>query len=160
MKTTKNILILITIAFFTFSNSLYAQLEHIITLNVDTGRIVKHDVNMYCNFGQENDVSNEDYTITVNIGDTIVWQGVSIDAPETDIVNITSINHHGGTNIFGVNTLHGNEETPELVVGEVLKSTVGENKKIYKYIIKFTVFNNGKKRNGTFQIDPKISVNQ
>lgn len=160
MKTTKNILILITIAFFTFSNSLYAQLEHIITLNVDTGRIVKHDVNMYCNFGQENDVSNEDYTITVNIGDTIVWQGVSIDAPEIDIVNITSINHHGGTNIFGVNTLHGNEETPELVVGEVLKSTVGENKKIYKYIIKFTVFNNGKKRNGTFQIDPKISVNQ
>lgn len=160
MKTAKKNLILIIIVFFTFSNSLYAQLEHTITLNVDTGRIVKHDVNMYCDFGQENGVSNEDYTIIVNIGDTIVWQGISMNAPDTDIVNITSINHHGGTNIFGINTLHGNEESPELVVGEVLNSTKGDGKKTYKYIIKFTVYNNGEKRNGTFQIDPKISVNQ
>ena len=160
MKTTKLLPILITIAFLSFSNTTFGQLEHIITLNVDTGRIVKPDLNMYCNFGQEEEISNEDFTITVNVGDTIIWQGVSLNAPETDIVNITSINHHGGTNIFGVNILHGNEESPELVVAEVLNSTVGEDKKTYKYTIKFTVLNNGVKRNGTFQIDPKIKANQ
>ncbi len=160
MKTTKKLLILITIVFFTYNISLYAQLEHTITLNVDTGNIVKPDVNKYCDFGQEDGITNEDYTITVNIGDTIIWQGVSMNDPETDIVNITSINHHGGTNIFGVNILEGNEETPELVVGEVLKSTVDEGKKTYKYTIKFTVLNDSVKRNGTFQIDPKIIVDQ
>ncbi len=158
MKTTKLFQFLIAISFLSFSNSMHAQLEHIITLNVDTGNIVKHEVNQYCDFGQEDGVSNEDFTITANIGDTIVWQGISSSAPDTDIVNITSINHHGGTNIFGVNTLKGNGETPELVIGEVLNTTVGENKKTYKYTIKFKVLNNGVKRNGTFQIDPKIFV--
>ncbi len=160
MKTKHLFLTLTTILLFSFSNNLYAQLEHTITLNVDTGEITKHEVNQYCNFGQEEGISNEDYTITVNIGDTIIWQGVSTDAPETDTVNITSINHHGGKNIFGVNVLNGNGEEPELVVGKVLYSTVGEGEKTYKYTIKFKVLNNGRKRNGTFQIDPKIKVNQ
>lgn len=160
MKTNKLFQILIAMLLISFNNDLYAQLEHIITLNVDTGQITKHEVNEYCNFGQEEGISNEDYTITVNIGDTIVWQGVSTNAPDSDTVSITSINHRGGTNIFGVNTLLGNGETPELVIGEVLNSTEGERKKTYKYTIKFKVFNNGHKRNGTFQIDPKIKVNQ
>lgn len=160
MKTANPFLILITIVLFSFSISLYGQETHWITLNVDTGNIVKRDVNDYCNFGQEDGTSNEDYTIEVNIGDTIIWQGVSSVAPDTDIVNITSINHQGGTNIFGVNILKGNNESPEQVIGEVLNTTVGGNKKDYKYVIKFTVFNNGNKRNGTFQIDPKIKVNQ
>jgi len=160
MKTAKPFLILITIVLFSFSISLYGQETHRITLNVDTGSIVKQDVNDYCNFGQEDGIPNEDYTIEVNIGDTIIWQGISSVAPDTDIVNITSINHHGGTNIFGSNILHGNGESPEQVEGTALNSTVGGNKKDYKYIIKFTVYNDGKRRNGTFQIDPKIKVNQ
>jgi len=160
MKTKNPLLLLITIALLSISSVSYGQgIVHTITLNVETGKIVKQDVNHYCNFGQEVDISNEDFSITVDIGDTIVWQGVSLDSPSTDVVNITSINYHGGTNIFGVNTLKGNGESPEMVVGEALYSTLGEGKKIYKYVIKFTVYNNGVKRNGTFQIDPKIEVN-
>ncbi len=160
MKTTNRFLILIAIGVFSCSNLLFSQETHWITLNVETGSVVKQNVNDYCNFGQEGDTPNEEYTIEVNLGDTIIWQGISSDAPETDIVNITSINHHGGTNIFGTNILRGNGESPEQVQGNVLKSTVGGNKKVYKYVIKFTVYNDGKKRNGTFQIDPKIKVNQ
>ena len=158
MKITKRILFLITIVLISCSNKFYGQEIHIITLNVDTEKIEKDDVNKYCDFGQEEDISNEDYTITVNLGDIIIWQGVSSNADETDIVNINSINHHGGTNIFGVNVLNGNGEFPEQVVGKALYKTTVGNKKDYKYIIKFKVYNDGIKRNGTFQIDPKIRV--
>ncbi len=128
----------------------------IVTLNVNTGQIAKPNVNPYCNFGQPSNITNENYTISANVGDNITWQGVSSSAPSTDIVNITSINYQGGTNVFGKNVLNGNGENPEKVVGLVTTSSTG--KQDCKYTIKFTVLNNGKKRNGTFQIDPRIAA--
>jgi hypothetical protein len=127
-----------------------------ITLNVDTGRIVKPNINAFCNFGQDPSISNENFTIQAGIGDNIIWQGVSSSAPDTDIVNITSINYQGGKNIFGKNILTGNSNIPEKVIGTVLYDTPeGQD---YKYKISFTVLNNGVKRNGTFAIDPKIQI--
>lgn len=128
----------------------------VITLNVDTSTIDKKDVNASCNFGQEEGIANEDFTVAANIGDTITWQGISVNAPDTDVVNIVSINHEGGKNVFGQNILSSNRTEPRRVSGKVLYSTPeGQD---FKYKISFTVSNNGKQRNGTFHIDPKIQV--
>lgn len=128
----------------------------VITLNVDTSTIDKDDVNASCNFGQDQSIPNEDFTVAANIGDNITWQGISVNAPGTDVVNIVSINHEGGKNVFGQNILSGDRNTPRRVTGRVQFATPeGQD---YKYKISFTVFNNGKQRNGTFHIDPKIQV--
>lgn len=128
----------------------------VITLNVHTDTIDKKDVNASCNFGQEEGIPNEEFTVAANIGDTITWQGVSVNAPGTDIVNISSINHEGGKNVFGQNILQGDRNTPRRVTGKVqFASPQGED---YKYKISFTVSNGNKQRNGTFHIDPKIQV--
>jgi len=125
-----------------------------VTLNVDTGRIEKTKTSSYCSFGQPEGVSNEDFTIDVNVGTTVVWQGVSSSAPGTDVVNITSINYRGGKNVFERNVLRGNNEKPERVFGKVVAATPPGQE--CKYSISFTVTSNGAKRGGTFIIDPKI----
>ena len=128
----------------------------VITLNVDTGSIDKSDVNASCNFGQDDSIPNEEFTVAANVGDTITWQGVSTNAPESDIVNIVSINYEGGKNVFGQNILSGDRNTPRRVSGKVQFATPeGQD---YKYKISFTVTNKGQQRNGTFHIDPKIQV--
>ncbi len=127
----------------------------VVTLYVNTADIKTPNESAYCNFGQGDDVTNENYTIVVNVGETVVWQGVSSDAPETDIVQITSINYQGGKNVFGSNNLKDTRDNPGKVSGKVLYATNGNN---YKYQISFTVTNNGVKKKGTFHIDPKIEV--
>jgi autotransporter translocation and assembly factor TamB len=128
----------------------------VVTLYVNTAQIDNRNVNASCNFGQAQGISNEEFTIDVNVGDNITWQGVSANAPSTDIVNIVSINHEGGKNVFGENILKGNDQNPQKVTGTALYKT-DEGKK-YKYKISFTVMNGTKKRNGMFHIDPKIEV--
>ncbi len=129
----------------------------VITLYVDTAQINNRNVNASCNFGQAQDISNEEFTTVVNLGDSVTWQGVSANAPSTDVVNIVSINHEGGKNVFDANVLKGStSEGREKVTATAIQRTTGGEK--YKYKISFTVFNNGTKRNGTFHIDPKIEV--
>lgn len=128
----------------------------VVTLHVDTGQITSRNASASCNFGQEDGTSNEEFTIYVHVGDVVVWQGVSSSAPDTDIVNITSINYQGGKNVFDRNVLQGDGGSPERVSGRVVAEAPESNK--YKYTIKFTVTNNGAKRGGTFQIDPKIQT--
>lgn len=128
----------------------------VITLNVDTSTIDKNEVNASCDFGQDASIPNEAYTVAARIGDTITWQGVSANAPEADAVNIVSINHEGGKNVFGQNILSDDQKTPSRVSGRVINATPAGQE--YKYKLSFTVFNNGKQRNGVFHIDPKIEV--
>lgn len=128
----------------------------VVTLYVDTSLITNKNTASTCNFGQPEGVSNEEFTIDANVGDTVTWQGLSSNAPETDHVNIKSINHEGGKNVFAQNVLIGDRGTPEKVVGKVVNKTGDEKKDQFKYKISFTVMNNGKNRNGTFHIDPVI----
>lgn len=127
----------------------------VVTLYVDTEGITKPDVNPYCNFGQPPEIANEDFTIEVEVGDTVTWQGVSANAPSTDTVDIVSINYEGGKNVFGQNILRGGGEDPETVSATVLYRTEGSD---YKYKLSFRVYNDGVQRNGVFHIDPKIRV--
>jgi len=125
----------------------------VITLYVNTAQIDNRNVNASCNFGQDPNISNEEFTVDVNMGDTITWQGVSANAPSTDSVSIESINHEGGKNVFDQNVLRGSNG---VVTGTAKVRTDGGEK--YKYKISFKVTNSGSNRNGMFHIDPKIAV--
>lgn len=158
MKNLKQSLIIIVAVclLFTTVGKAQAPETHIITLQVNTTDIKKPKVNDFANFGQSDDVSNENFTINVRKGDIIIWKGVSSSAPDTDLVSISAINHEGGVNVFGQNVLKGNGEVPELVIGTVINGNPGDEE---KYKLSFKVFVNGTKKNGTFHIDPKIKVN-
>jgi hypothetical protein len=140
---------------FLSTNILTGQEVHTITLFVNTAEVTSQNTATQCSFGQEEGVSNEDYTIDAKVGDIIVWKGVSTNAPEADMVSIKSINHEGGVNIFGKNVLRGNGQDPEIVTAVVVQGAPGD---VDKYKVSFRVFNDGSKRNGTFHIDPKIRI--
>ena len=146
---------LVLLFFSFFTSNLQGQTERIITLRVNTAEIANPNVNDFCDFGQAPEISNEEYTIVANVGDVIIWKGVSTSASE-DVVEIRAINHQGdqgGRDIFGANRLEG--ENGE-VRGTILNTT--EEGADYKYNLQFRVYNNGTQRGGTFNIDPKIRV--
>jgi plastocyanin len=136
--------------------NLSAQTERVIILEVNTTDIENPNVNDFCNFqGQDPQVSNEDYTVEANLGDTIIWRGVSTSSPD-HTVEIRAINHQGnrgGRDIFGSNKLSG--ENGE-VRGTIINRT--EAGTDYKYKIQFRVYIDGSRKRGTFNIDPKIRV--
>ena len=159
MKTTNRLLILITIVLFSLSITSckckkddISKKERTITLYVDTENIKKPNSNNYCNFGQTDGSSNEDYTIKVKVGDEITWEGVSTSDPKNDKVNIVLIKYKKGTKVFKKDSINGKKK----VTGKVLYDT--ENKADYKYEIKFTVIRNGKEKK--FKIDPKLMVSK
>ncbi|MGK0414054.1 MAG: hypothetical protein ACJA1B_002273 [Polaribacter sp.] len=134
-----------------FSNNTTAQTTHTITLNVNTGKITKRTVNQYSNFGQSSNVSNENYTTAVKLGDYVEWLGVS-STSEEDTVEIVSINHEGGARVFEKNVLKGSNG---IVIAKVTAGRVGDYE---KYTIKFNVYVNGVKKPGILSIDPKITI--
>lgn len=155
MRNTHLSLMMTALLFLFFSSFSFAQETHTITLFVNTAEVNSQNTGEQCNFGQAEGVTNEDFTIQVKKGDIIVWKGVSINAPDTDIVSISAINHEGGVNIFNKNVLLGNGQSPEVVIGTVVQGAPGD---VQKYKLSFKVFNNGEQRNGTFLIDPKIQI--
>lgn len=157
MKTASQLLFVITALLLSFSSDIFGQTVHTIKLYVNTADIKMPNINNYCNFRQTDGSSNEDYTIVVEVGDIIIWEGISTSSKD-DVVNIIFINHQGGDNIFNKNILKGNGEVPELTIGKALNIT--RRKKDYKYQLFFSVLNNGVQRKGLFQIDPKIRVDQ
>ncbi len=156
MKTYKRYKNLALWCFFLFLTGMYAQEEHVIVLEVNTASIENPNVNDFCSFrGQDPGVSNEDYTIEARVGDIVIWQGISTSSPD-DVVEIRAINHQGdrgGRDIFGENRLQGENGQ---VMGTIQNTT--EEGTEYKYQIQFWVYNNGTRRGGTFNIDPRIRV--
>ena len=157
MKLFKKLPIVALCASFFFMNLGLAQTQRTITLYVNTADIQNPDINMYCNFGQAEGITNEEYTINANVGDEIVWRGVPQSGSETSAVEIVAINHegsNGGRDIFGGdNRLRA--ENGE-VSGTIVAAT--DDGADYKYKISFRVIHNGERRGGNFQIDPKIKV--
>ena len=130
------------------------QTERVITLQVNTSGINPQNVNEQSTFGQPAEISNEDYTVEAEVGDTIIWEGVS--TVEGDLVEIESINHEGdrgGRDIFGQNILRGENG---VVRGTILNTT--DEGADYKYKITFRVIRQGDNRRGVYHIDPKLRV--
>jgi len=147
MKNRKQLFNLIAILLLSFSIKSYGQAQtHTVTLHVNTAEINQRNMSTTCNFGQAEGISNEDFTIEVNVGDTIIWQGVS-SSSDTDVVDITKIKYERGTNVFNGEEYDGTST----IVGKVLRETGGQD---YKYILSFKI--NGKR--ATYSIDPKVIV--
>jgi len=147
MKTINRLFILIAIVLLSFSINTYGQAQtHTVTLYVNTSAINNQNISTTCNFGQEEGVSNEEYSIEVNVGDTIIWEGVSTSS-DTDVIAIRKIKYERGTNVFDGDEIEGTST----VVGTVLRPT-GEQD--YKYKISFKVNDTG----ATYYIDPKVKV--
>jgi len=132
--------------------------SHHVILYVDTENIVPGDEENHCWLGWplNNENKNKDWYTYVDLGEYITWIGLSISSPD-DIVNITSISHETGSNVFGRAILNGNGKSPEKVIGTVLNDT---KDKPEQYMISFTVSNgnNGGLRNGSYRVDPEIRV--
>ena len=151
MKKTSQILI--TMVLLLLCNTIYAQ-THTITLSVNTAELTNENVSsnsisqFYVSENTQVDVQSppEAFTITVEDGSTVVWQGESSSSDE-DTVDIFMIKWERGPKIFGPNDLEGNGR----VQGEVNGNTPNE---LFKYKILFKV--NGEGR--MYQIDPKIKV--
>lgn len=154
MNRKSTLLALVLLVIFAISTSTFGQQTHTITLYVDTGNISNQDTNSFCNFGQDESIPNEEFTISVSNLDMVVWQGQSTSS-ENDEVMITSINHQGGKNVFDRNVLRDTQDNPGVVTGQVVEGIAGDEQ---KYSVNFKVTNNGSNRNGTFHIDPKIKV--
>ena len=151
MRNTKTKLSILIIAFLMVPICLLAQQTRVVNLSVNTAEIENTSIADNSSFGQTDDTSNEDYTIVVQLGDTIVWRGLSSSNPTDHIVNIKSINHVGGARLFDRNVLNGDGGTPERVIGIITEGRSGDEK---KYNIFFRLSN----KPGTFIIDPKIKV--
>ncbi|MFD2915014.1 hypothetical protein [Psychroserpens luteus] len=162
MKTSNRLFQVLLLALFFNMSTMFAQDTYYVTIHVDTDKISNHNELEVCYFTSESPNGQitrstgniEDFNIEVKPGDLIVWKGVSTSNPETDIVDVRSINYHGGDNVFGRNILKGNGQTPEFVIGKV---DSGTNGRVEKYAIKITVYNDSRKR-GNYRIDPKITV--
>ncbi|MBK8501814.1 MAG: hypothetical protein IPL46_06170 [Saprospiraceae bacterium] len=122
-----------------------------ITLFVDTINVTQENTDKTCNFGQGRATKNKDFSITVEIGDTIIWRGLPLRG-QSNLVNIEEISYVGDNNIFGTPILEGNNQKPELVIGNVMNDSGGEEE---NYAISFTVSNKPEK---LFRIDPKLQV--
>jgi hypothetical protein len=125
---------------------------HTITLYVDTVKVTQENTDKTCSFGQNKATKNKDYTIAVESGDTIIWQGLPARGKARNLVNIKEVNYQGKNNIFGTPILQGNGQNPELVIGNVMNHSGGEDE---TYSILFTVSN---KPDDLFRIDPKLQV--
>lgn len=136
-----------------FVLTINAQTIHTITLNVDTENITNSNIAETCNFGQDEEITNENYSIEVNIGDIVEWVGVSTSSSE-DVVEIISINYEGGARVFDRNILRDNNG---VVTGVVSSGRPGDYQ---KYNVKFRVYRNGNRLSGVFKIDPKLLIKQ
>jgi hypothetical protein len=162
MKTSNLVFRVLLIALFFNSLTAFAQDTYYVTIHVETDNISNHNKLEVCYFTSESPNGQittstgniENFNIEVNPGDIIIWRGLSSNNPDTDSIDVRSINHHGGANVFDRNILNGNGQTPEVVIGIIEPNTNGQ---VEKYAIRITVYNNGSKR-GTYRIDPKITV--
>ncbi|MDH3323911.1 MAG: inclusion body family protein [Flavobacteriaceae bacterium] len=158
MKSTNQLFILIAVITLLFGSNAYSQNVKIVTLNVNTATVNKDNLATTCNFGQTDGSSNEDFTITVDVGDIIIWQGVSSVNNSTDYVDIKYVKYVKGPNIFDRGQINGNGNKREKVVATARREATKGNE--YKYKIKFTVYDSDGNKKGEYHIDPKIQVNK
>lgn len=147
MNTKKLSLSFLSITLFLVCNLAFGQ-DYTVTLVCDTDQLIAGESeDNACYFAESPDTDPKDFTITVNVGDTILWNGEA--TPDGQTILIKLIQFEKGTNIFNKRELDG----MTTVEGKVKHST--KDKPDYKYIIRFKINETGK----LYRIDPKVRVN-
>lgn len=150
MKLNKISCIVFVLTMVVATHGLYAQAAHEITLNVDTKNPNPGNA-CYFKVGKSTTVLNnsspETFTILAQVGDNIVWKGVSTTEPDTP-VRMISIKYISGPRIFTSDIIKGDK----LVQATVIRG----GKTPYKYQIQFSVGS----KTGIYTIDPKIQIGE
>lgn len=153
MKKSSQIFTAIVLLLLLVCHTNYAQ-THVITLHVNTDELTKDNVNSeeityFTAPETQVDVASpaEAFTITVEDGSTIIWEGVS-DSGE-DSIDISMIKREKGPRIFSSDEIPGNSNGRAQAI--VKKQASSEP---YKYKILFKVNGTGR----MYKIDPKIKV--
>ncbi len=147
MKTTNQLLFLITILSLSLCSVSYGQTTHLITLNVDE----EGAFSLSADPDTEviDDSSLEAFTILVFEDDEVEWEG---NADSGAIVDIEKIKFPRNARPFKTKNLDGKKNNgKKKAKGKVAK---GKKNKTYKYVIDFTV--DGEH----FSIDPGLKVGQ
>lgn len=134
-------------------SSLQGQATHYVTLNVDTDDLRNNqNASDVCYFTVDeatevldND-SPETFTILVDVGDNIVWNGVST-SPSNVAVHIKKIKYKRGPRIFGNDEINGEIS----VSASIIRGSGADG---YVYTIQFRVGD----ENRVYTIDPIIKT--
>lgn len=131
------------------SHGLYAQSVHDIALNVDT-KNPNPSKTVYFEVGKTTTVLNNtpaNFAIFAQVGDNIIWKGVSSTEPNTP-VRIRAIKYINGPRIFSSDIIKGND---------IAKATVIRGgKPPYKYQIKYSIGSN----TAIYTIESKIQIGE
>jgi len=146
MKPNYKLTLLMALCLISLTSLLNAQT--VVTLNVDTSEIDKHeDLNMTCYFtGQPEGVSLEDFTIEVVVGEEITWVGQSTVDDTT--VEIKKIKYEKGVKLLDGDDIDSQGDE-KFVKAKVDKGNPAD---VEKYTIYFKVGNK------PFKIDPQIRI--
>lgn len=136
-----------------FSYSLTAQSNKTITLEVDTENINANNIEETATFGQPSETSNKDYTLGVEMGDIIIWQGRSTPS-SGGLVRIKLFKHDDGIELLGEGRIKEQNGTG-VIVGRVQNGSPGD---VEKYTLKFEVKKRGSQTWDSYEIDPKLQM--
>lgn len=136
-----------------FSVKMNAQANKMIVLEVDTDNINENNIEEMATFGQPSEISNENFTLDVALGDVIIWQGKTMPGAG-GLVRIKLFRHEDGVKILGANRISEQNDTG-VVVGKVQAGQVGDEE---KYTLKFEVRKRGTQDWTEYSIDPKLKL--
>ena len=124
-----------------------------------------YNIDTFCKF-KENlpGVSNEDFKLSVNVGDTISWTGETFGPDSNGEINIVGIIYENGSEIFSdldFDRDNGKKNKPMKAKGTIEKTLTNPAKghDDESYTIYFSYTDGPGNYFGTFQIDPKLEVN-
>ncbi|GAA4312895.1 hypothetical protein GCM10023115_30750 [Pontixanthobacter gangjinensis] len=124
-----------------------------ITLEVDTENINQDNIEEMATFGQPSETPNRDFTLEVENGDVIIWQGRATQA-SGGLVYIKLFKHEDGVQLLGTGRIKDTNNAG-VIVGKVQN---GESGQMEKYSIRFEVRKRGSQTWETFEIDPKLQM--
>jgi hypothetical protein len=134
-------------------DGLYGQATHYVTLHVDTDELQNRQnvpASSYFTVDEGTEVLNNDspesFTILVNVGDNIIWNGKAI-APSGEAVKIKKIKYKRGGRIFSNDDIDG-----EVSVSAMIIRDSGDEG--YVYTIQFRLGDS----NRVYTIDPVIKT--
>lgn len=131
------------------------ELNKMIILEVDTDNINATNINETATFGQPSEISNENFTLDVELGDVIIWQGKTMPGAG-GLVRITLFKHDEGVKLLGAGRISDQDGTG-VIVGKVQAGQPGDQE---KYTLKFEVRQRGSQDWIEYKIDPKLLMKQ
>lgn len=124
-----------------------------IMLTVDVDNITAENLEETCSFGQGDNISNEDFTTIVTIGDEVKWKIDVLDSSRGS-AKLVKYKHENGPKFFNADSIS--------VKNNRIKGTIeegaGTEGDTEKYTLEFKIKKQGTNEWITYAIDPKLKL--